>query len=257
MHPSSIKAYIAGIQFHLRCLDPAVCCLFGNPSIRLLFNGFKKERPDSKDKRLPFTLSLIHKMVSHLRQGCFGAYVDLLLETVFLTAFYGFLRCGEFTSNSECFSPNHDLTVSDISINHHSYSIFLKHSKSDRDLRGSSIVISETNTIFCPLLSMTRYLQSRPSVNPDEPLFLTNKGKVMSRYWFSSRLQLLCQRCGLPPHLYTPHSFRIGAATTAAELVPASTLKVLGRWSSSAYERYIHPGLKEIISAQKAMSKSS
>ena len=46
----------------------------------------------------------------------------------------------------------------------------------------------------------------------------------------------------------------IGAATSAAPLVPASTLKVMGRWSSAAYERYIRPGKEEILLAQKAMS---
>ena len=35
---------------------------------------------------------------------------------------------------------------------------------------------------------------------------------------------------------YASHSFRIGAATTAA----AAGLKSLGRWSSNAYLSYIH-----------------
>ena len=55
---------------------------------------------------------------------------------------------------------------------------------------------------------------------------------------------------------YTSHSFRIGAATSAATLVPASTLKVMGRWSSAAYERYIRPGKEDILMAQKAMGGS-
>lgn len=257
MQPSSIKAFVAGIQFHLRCADPSVCCLLGNPSVRLLLNGLKKEHPERIDKRLPFTLSLVHKLVSHLRQGCFGSYTDALLETVFLTAFYGFLRCGEFTTNSDSFNPMHDLTISDISIDAHMYSIHLKHSKTDRDRKGSSIVVSETNSTFCPLLSMTRYLQGRPHARQNEPLFMTDKGKAMSRSWFTARLRLLCKRCGLPSQLYTSHSFRIGAATSAATLVPASTLKAMGRWSSAAYERYVRPGVDEIISAQKAMSAST
>ena len=254
MQPSSIKACVAGIQFHLRCADPSVCSLLGNPAIRLLFNGLNKEHPAIKDKRLPLTLPLVHKLVAHLRQGCFGRYLDALLETVFLTAFYGFLRCGEFTSNSERFDPLHDLSISDVTVDAHMYSITLKHSKSDREGKGVNVIISQTKTAFCPLSSMTQYLEKRPLARQDEPLFLTDKGKSMSRSWFTTRLRLLCKRCGLPPQLYTSHSFRIGAATSAAPLVPASTLKVMGRWSSAAYERYIRPGKEEILSAQKAMS---
>ena len=38
----------------------------------------------------------------------------------------------------------------------------------------------------------------------------------------------------------TGHSFRIGAATTVAERgVEDSVIKMLGRWESSAYSRYV------------------
>ncbi|KAF0046093.1 hypothetical protein F2P81_002622 [Scophthalmus maximus] len=100
-------------------------------------------------------------------------------------------------------------------------------------------------------------MQRHPRVRQDQPLFLTDKGKAMSRSWFTTRLHLLCQRCGLPPQLYTSHSFRIGAATSTAALVPTSTLKAMGHWSSSAYERCIRPGVNEIISAQKATSANT
>ncbi|KAL1268645.1 hypothetical protein QQF64_034008 [Cirrhinus molitorella] len=49
MQPSSIKCMVAGIQFHLRCLDPSCLSLLENPSIRLLLNGLKREKPQGKD----------------------------------------------------------------------------------------------------------------------------------------------------------------------------------------------------------------
>ena len=100
---------------------------------------------------------------------------------------------------------------------------------------------------------MTQYMKSRPRASNQEPLFATEEGNSMSRAWFASRLRLLCQTCGLPPERYTPHSFRIGAATTAASVAPVSTLKAMGRWSSSAYERYFRPEAQAILDAQKAM----
>ncbi|CAB1433107.1 unnamed protein product [Pleuronectes platessa] len=64
----------------------------------------------------------------------------------------------------------------------------------------------------------------------------------------------LVRSCGLPPEHYSPHSLRIGAATTAALHLPAATLKSLGRWSSSAYQRYVRFHKEDILQAQKIMS---
>lgn len=212
LQPSSIKSTVAGIQFHLRCLDPSASSILENPSIRLFLNGLKKQSPQGNDKRLPFTLPLVKKIISQLRDGCFGPYTDQLLETVILTAFFASLSGGEFSS--------------------HMYSLY----------------------VFCPLIFMLTYLGDRPSAGLQEPLFVTQTGKPMSRAWFASHLRLLCQFCGLPPDCYTAHSLRIGAATTAAASAPVLTLKAMGRWSSAAYDRYLRPDIRAILDAQKNMS---
>ncbi|XP_035854557.1 uncharacterized protein LOC118494467 [Sander lucioperca] len=254
LQPSSIKSTVAGIQFHLRCLDPSASSILENPSIRLLLNGLKRQSPRGNDKRLPFTLPLVKQIISQLRNGCFGPYTGQLLETVILTAFFGFLRGGEISSRTCSFDPNHNLTISDVSINDHHFTLFLKHSKTDRNGEGVVVYISESNTVFCPLISMMTYLRCRPSAGLQEPLFVTQAGKPMSRAWFASHLRLLCQFYGLPPDRCTAHSLRIGAATTAAASAPVLTLKAMGRWSSAAYERYLRPDVRAILDAQKAMS---
>lgn len=256
LQPSSIKSLVAGIQFHLRCRDPSTAAILENPSIRLLLNGLKKESPQGKDKRLPFTLPLVTKIISRLRAGCFGSYTDKLLETVIFTAFYGFLRGGEFSSRTSAFDSHYDLTISDVSIFKHHFTLLLKHSKTDKSGQGTVVYISESNGVFCPLSSMRAYLQSRPGAAPEEPLFITPGGKPMSRAWFACHLRLLCRFCGLPPDRYTPHSLRIRAATTSAASVPVSTLKAMGRWSSAAYDRYLRPDVRAILDAQKAMSSA-
>ena len=172
---------LAGIQFHLRCHDTASQSLLGNPSIQLLLNGLKKARPPGNDKSLPLTISFLHKLVSRLRQGCFSPYIDVLLEAVLLMAFFGFLRCGEYTTRSLSFNPQHDLTLSDLTIEDHMYSIFLKHSKSDRSRQGVQIIIAKTNTSFCPFSSMMKFLQHRSPTPRSAPLFITDGCKPMTR----------------------------------------------------------------------------
>ena len=45
---------------------------------------------------------------------------------------------------------------------------------------------------------------------------------------------------GLNSSAYAGHSFRIGAATTASKRgIPDATIKMLGRWESSAYTLYV------------------
>ena len=133
----------------MQCCHPLPVPLLLQRNLRLLLNGLKKEKPQGNDIRLPFTLTLLKKLITYLRGGCFGQYTDLLLETVFLTAFYGFLRGGEFTTRTGSFDPSHDLTIADVSINPHHLSLLLKHSKTDRDRKGSSVIISKSNSAFC------------------------------------------------------------------------------------------------------------
>ncbi len=164
MQPSSIKSMVAGIQFHLRCLDPSTTSLLGNPSIRLLINGLKKEKPQGNDQRLPLTLSLLLKLISRLREGCFGSYTDLMLESALLTAFYGFLRGGEFTTRTDIFNSSQDLTISDVTIYSHYFTVYLKHSKTDKNKEGTVIFISESNSVlFCPVFHVG--LLEKPSTS--------------------------------------------------------------------------------------------
>ena len=253
---SSVSSLIAGIQFHARCLDPSTGSLFSNPSVRLLLQGIKRERPCRRDSRLPLSVQSLYSMVSLLRKGRFGPFMDAMLEAVILTAFFGFLRLGEFTSETNKFDCQSNLCIDDISWGHQCLFINLKRSKSDKERKGCSVAIARSNSKFCPFSSLYHYLGLRKASSANEPLFVSHSGLPMSRAWFASRFRLLCSWCGLDPKRYTPHSLRIGGATAMAQFVSPATLKSMGRWSSSAFERYVRPSPNDVINAQILLSRS-
>lgn len=100
LQPSTVKTIAVGIQFHFMCLDPSSQSLLQNPAIHL--NGFKKKSPVVPDKGLLFSPHQVHQMVRKLRSVVFNPYDNTLLEAVFLTAFYGFLHCGGYTTSRSC-----------------------------------------------------------------------------------------------------------------------------------------------------------
>ena len=138
----------------------------------------------------PITLSILHRMLSVLRLGYHSLYVDSLLDCSFLLAFYGFLRCGEFTTSSNSFDPAKDVSFSDVSFHTEFFSLSLKHSKAG----GACSVIARTNSIFCPFRSMCSYLKIRPPSEPRAPLFITQDNNPMSKSWFTFHLGQIIQR---------------------------------------------------------------
>lgn len=106
-------------------------------------------------------------------------------------------------------------------------------------------------------MAMTKYLSLRQasSPQPNDPLFLLSADIPLTRSILIERLRYLLQRLGLNANHYAGHSFRKGAATSAAAAhIPEHLLKTLGRWSSDCYQRYIHTPSELIKEAQLSLA---
>ena len=165
-----------------------------------------------------------------------------------LSRVYGFLRAGEFTVNSS-FNPDIHLAVSDVQadslVNPSSFGIHIKCSKTDPFRQGCHIYIGAGKRDLCPVRALTQYLHVRSST-PD-PLFLLSDGNPLHHQWLTSNIQSIFSAAGVPG-CYTGHSFRIGAATSAASRgLPDHLIKTLSRWSSDAYQIYIHSTVSTIV----------
>ena len=114
--------------------DPC-CFVNGQPFLRLqtILKAVKKSQDNVVKPRLPITAEMLSKMCNVLRSGFLGPYEDLVLETALCLAFFRFLRCGEFTSQSNTFDPVTYLSIGDIQFHIHEkyFSLQLKRSKTD------------------------------------------------------------------------------------------------------------------------------
>ena len=107
---------------------------------------------------------------------------------------------------------------------------------------------------LCPVSALLNYLQARGS-NPS-PLFHWQDGTPLCKSKFVENVRAALAKAGLPAADYVGHSFRIGAATTAATAgVEDSTIQTLGRWQSSSYLLYIRLEPSRLAAMSSTLAK--
>ena len=98
-----------------------------------------------------------------------------------------------------------------------------------------------TGSDLCPVAWLEHYLSVRPKI--PGPLFCHFDGNPLTRYQFSAILKKSLHVFNPQLAGYKSHSFRIGAATAAANKgFSVEQIKEAGRWSSDAYKTYIQSG---------------
>ncbi|XP_041469993.1 uncharacterized protein LOC121419602 [Lytechinus variegatus] len=162
--------------------------------------------------------TILKSILNSLTHVCVNTYDLALFRAAFLIAFFGFLRVGEFTSRSR-----HEpvpLSEKDVIIqgmgNQAKLRIMIAKSKTDQTRRGCSILLPQNVfSYLCPLRAVNDYLALR------------------------TLLRRAITFCGLPL-LTSFHSFRIGAATSAAMAgVSDVCIQNMGRWASNTHRLYI------------------
>ena len=211
--------------------------------LQLILRGIKRSQGVNSKARRPITLTILNLFYYLLNVNYTCNKDSLMVWAAMTLAFFGFLRIGELTCDSH-FNPERHLTVSDLVFMPKSSPKYmlvrLKVSKTDPFRKGQTIVIGRANSNLCPISAMVTYLESRPPFPNPGPLFTFQSGSFLTRGRFTSETRLLLSKGGLDSSEFAGHSFRIGAATTAASAnLPPWLIKVLGQWSSDCFERYI------------------
>lgn len=156
--------------------------------------------------------------------------------------FLWFLRSGDITVPSDQgYDNGPHLSYRDISVDSVEVTqvlkVQLKASKTDPFRIGVDIFWGE-RIMVCPISAVLAYLGA---CGPDPGLiFVFENSRPLTRTWFVQHVKQTLTLAVVDSSLYTGHSFRIGAATTATQCgVNNVVIKMLGRWQSSAYQTYI------------------
>ena len=103
---------------------------------------------------------------------------------------------------------------------------------------------------YCSMLKYKQLLYNLPncSVTQDSPFFQTSLGGWLSKPMFVQQTHLYLSLLHINPSDYSGHSYRGGGATSAAMAGLADwEIKLLGRWKSNVYLRYIKAPVSMLV----------
>lgn len=235
---STARLYITAIGYQCKVYNAQD--VTRNFIIQKVLEGLKRSI-NMREPRLPITRNVLESIVTTLPAICSDVYESYLFCAAYCLAFAAFLRVSELAVKSKMALGN-VLSASDVvfSSEGDTVTILLRYSKNDQYGKGVSLQIKKTGARICAYTNLSNFLHRRPRVGG--PLFCHLNGDPLTRYQFSSVLKKCLAVRQLDYGKFTAHSFRIGAATTAAMAgYPVDIIKSAGRWRSGAYKVYLKP----------------
>ena len=241
----TIKSYMAGIR-HLHISEG-----YGDPfspglhRLHYVLRGVKRAEGMAgvtKRERRPVTPDLLRK-IKGVWDPRAGEVDVVMLWAACCLAYFGFMRIGELTVPSDgAYDASAHLLWGDIMVDDPAcpsrMEVRIKASKTDPFRQGISLFIGKVASDLCPVSAMLAYLVVRGS--HAGPLFKFSDGRSLTRQRLVTAVKEALDAAGVESGQYSGHSFRIGAATTAAARgLEDSTVRTLGRWKSLAYLEYI------------------
>ena len=256
----TIKSYLAAVRYEQIARGMGNPHIHAMPQLEYVLKGAKKATPASTRCRLPIMPEILQRL-RQVWQRDPNPRDSKMLWAAACLCFFGFLRSGEIVSPSEtAYDPLSHLCFRDVRVDSHSspshLQITIKASKTDPFRQGVTLFIGVSGGKLCPVAAVLNYLVARGS-SPG-PLFTWENGRYLTRERFVARVRLALLAAGYTAKNYAGHSFRIGAATTAARCgIQDSLIKTLGRWESAAYTRYIRTVPEVLCKVSKALLQSS
>ena len=253
LSPQTVKSYLAAVQnaqLPLGLPDPREQSSL--PILKRVQAGIshsKLRRGQPSKVRLPITAQLLLKIKWSLERS--GHADRLALWAACCNAFFGLFRLGKLLlPTSSDFDLARHLAWGDMAVNNPQsptmIKFHLKQSKTDQFGHGADIVLGKTGWELCPVATVLSYVASRDT--RQGPFFIISTGKPLTKPQFVAAIHNILDSICFPPSEYAGHSFRIGAATSAALAgVEDSTIQLLGRWQSTAFLRYVRTPQERLV----------
>ena len=257
---ATIKTYLSAVRYLHLCNGMPDPRALPTPRLDLVSRGIRcaKALQESSRPRLPITPPIL-RQIRALWSRSADSFDTIMLWAASTLCFFGFFRVGEITSPSDRgFNPQHHLSFCDVAVDNLSapsvLQVHLKQSKTDQFRRGIDVYIGKTGDDLCPVAAVLAYLAARRG-SPGA-LFRFQDGRLLTPMRFTEKLREALEALGLQSEHYAGHSFRIGAATTAAERgLEDSLIKALGRWESTAYLLYVRTPRERLASISGLLSR--
>ena len=231
--PASIIAHTSSIGYihRLTGLKDPVCATI----IQKLLAGVTKVSPPSPP-RLPITIGILVCLVESLEQVVVHHYHRALLKAMLTVGFFGLMRIGELTMTEDKIVP---LQLDQLTFLPTHTLISITHFKHNQKLRPVEVPLQiQSLSQICPVRALNHYLSLR-GFHPG-PLFSFPTLAPIPRHFLSKHLSSLILFSGFQGDRYKSHSLRIGGASYYASLGYTDTqIRLLGRWESNSFVRYI------------------
>ena len=241
--PGTVKSYLAALRHSQIALGLGDPHMGGMVQLEYVIKGLKRvSGPQASRTRLPITPTILRKL-GKAWDGLLSPFDASMLWAAALMCFFGFLRSGEVVIPTDsAFDPTTHLAYGDVrvdsTVSPTYLEVKLKSSKTDPFRMGATIFLGRTQQDICPVAAVLHYMVLR---GKDPGIFFRfEDGKPLTRERLVHKMREGLSRAGIDASKYAGHSFRVGAATTAAQRgVPDWLIKAMGRWQSAAYQVYI------------------
>ena len=233
--PQTIKSYLSALRnWQIPLGLPDLREKSSMPMLKRVKAGISRLRLQKGSPvriRLTITAELLRRIKGALDTS--SNLAKLVIWAVASTAIIGFFRLGKLLPESaRAFNESVCLPWGDVVVDNRSaprmLQIYLKKSKGDQLGAGANVIVRMTGDELYPVSAVVSYLELRG--DEKGAFFLDLDGRTVIKSWFVEQIWSILSRIGVPQHHYAGHSFRIGAATTAALAgVEDSTIQALGR----------------------------
>lgn len=208
-------------------------------------------------QRLPITPAILRRL-RKVWEANRGERDNIMIWAACCMCFFGFLRSGEVTVPSMTgYDPEAHLSEGDVKLEGTSppqcVQVTIKASKTDPFRKGVTVFLGRTGNDLCPVSAVAAYLVARG--REKGPFFRLASGAPLTRELLVRKVRVALEAGGVEAAKYAGHSFRIGAATTAALVgIEDSLIKTMGRWESAAYLLYVRVPRNKLTMVSQRMA---